>query len=87
MEDDLRESEQNFAYIMDRTAKLQDEHLHNLSKIYDRHAQEYFDDALGRYYSFDETQVNLPGCENGPQESTVAEHIEASNWSYPSLNM
>ncbi|KAK0431955.1 hypothetical protein EV421DRAFT_1851325 [Armillaria borealis] len=80
MEDDLRESERNLTYIMDRTAELEDEHLRNLSRIYDRHAQEYVDDALGRYYSFDETQVNLPGCENGPQESTVAEHIESLSY-------
>ncbi|KAK0184998.1 hypothetical protein F5146DRAFT_1073057 [Armillaria mellea] len=80
MEDDLLQSERNFPYIMERTAELEDEHLRNLSRIYDRHAHEYRDDALGRYCSFDETQVNLPGCENGPQESTVAEHIESLSY-------
>ncbi|KAK0497552.1 hypothetical protein EDD18DRAFT_158424 [Armillaria luteobubalina] len=80
MEDDLRQSERNLTYITDRTAELEDEHLRNLNRIYDRHAQEYHQDALGRYYSFDETQVNLPGCENGPQESNVAEHIESLSY-------
>ncbi|KAK0488452.1 hypothetical protein IW261DRAFT_1439487 [Armillaria novae-zelandiae] len=80
MEEDLRQSERNLAHITDRAAELEDEHLRNLSRIYDMHAHEYRQDALGRYYSFDETQVNLPGCENGPQESTVAEHIESLSY-------
>ncbi|KAK0203229.1 hypothetical protein DFS33DRAFT_1439003 [Desarmillaria ectypa] len=80
MEDDLRKSERDFKYITERTAELEDEHFRNLSRIYDRHAQEYLEDALGRYYSFDETQANLSACENGPQESNVADQIESLSY-------
>lgn len=80
MEADLRQSARDFNYIKERTAELEDEHSRNLSRLYDKHTEEYFDDALGRYHSFDETQVNLPGCENGPQESAVAGQIESLSY-------